>query len=56
MHAREVGREKPKTLHIEMGGKGSWHRREMLTTKPNELGFVVEWVVEKRESTGHAQM
>jgi len=49
MLAREVSEERPKSLSVQVRG-------ERLTVEPNELEFVMEWVVEERECTGHAQM
>ena len=47
MHTREVGRKRHFTHQ---------NGNERLTAEPNELKFVMEWVVEERESTGHAQV
>ena len=50
MHAREVSKER-ETQGLIHPSKG-----EKPMAKPNGLRFVVEWVVEKREDTRHAQV
>ena len=47
MHAREV--------RSETNGLTYPKEREGLTIEPNELELVMEWVVEGREGTKHAQ-
>ena len=47
MHAREV--------RSETNGLTYPKEREGLTIEPNKLELVMEWVVEGREGTTHAQ-
>ena len=54
MHAREVGRGRERERNIQSLTCSS--KRERFMAEPNELGFVMEWVVEEREGTGHAVM